>query len=262
MAISRAQFIASTCGLVAGLPLGYAARASQRADVPPPEPATPPPAPKTESGERSYAQAGEDVCTEFTFRYLNITDRTYFDIGAYDPVEINNTYFFYLKGWRGVLVEPNVTMADKCREVRPEDKTITAGIGITAQREADYYLMTAPAWNTFSKTEAEHQQKATEGRVKIERVIKMPLLDVNDVMAEHFGRKAPAFLSIDAEGLHLDILKAVDYSRFRPRVICAETLVSGARTYMPEVAAFMASRNYVARGGSFVNTLFVDRGLI
>ena len=30
----------------------------------------------------------------------------YVDIGAFDPVECSNTWQFYKRGWRGLLVEP------------------------------------------------------------------------------------------------------------------------------------------------------------
>jgi hypothetical protein len=160
-----------------------------------------------------------------------------------------------------VLVEPNVTMSEKLRTVRPGDTTLTAGIGVTAVREADYYVMTEPSWNTFSKAEADHSAAVSNGKIKVERVIKMPLLDVNDVMAEHFSG-APAFLSIDAEGWHLAILKSIDFRRFRPKVICVETLVSGTNATIAEIGAFMTAQGYQDRGGSFVNTLFVDGRLL
>jgi len=212
-------------------------------------------------GVLSFAQSGEDLIAEFIFHYLQISKITYMDVGAHDPVAINNTYFFYRRGFRGVLVEPNVEMCKKLRAVRPQDTTLEAGIGVTAAREADYYLMTESAWNTFSKEEAEHMTQVTGGHIKVERVIKMPLLGINDVMAKHFGG-APTFLSIDAEGLHLAILKTVDFKKFRPAVICVETLISGTKKYIPEIPAFMATQNYVVRGSTFVNTIFVDGGLI
>ena len=78
--------------------------------------------------------------------------------------------------------------------------------------------MSDPSWNTFSKKEADHQVKTTNGKIYIEKVLKMPLLDINRVMAERFGG-APTYVSIDAEGMHFDLLKAIDYKRFRPLVI-------------------------------------------
>jgi FkbM family methyltransferase len=209
------------------------------------------------TGECSFAQSGEDLIASTLLGVVGTPKITYLDIGAHDPVVINNTYYFYRRGARGVLVEPNVDMCKKLRAVRPEDTTLEAGIGISAVREADYYLMTDSAWNTFSKEEADHMTRVTGGSIKIERVVKMPLLEINEVMAKHFGG-APAYLSIDAEGLHLAILKTVDFKRFRPAVICVETLVAGTRQMIPEIPAFMETQQYVARGSTFVNTIFVD----
>jgi hypothetical protein len=247
--ISRKGFLTYLGGFAAGAPVGALARDRLQ----PPDP---------EGGQRSYAQGGEDIAADFFFQYVGLSAGvTYLDVGAYDPVKINNTYFFYRKGNRGVLVEPNVVMCDKLRRVRPRDTTLAAGIGVTAIKEADYYLMTDPSWSTFSKEEAEHQEKATGKAISIKKVIKMPLLNINDVMGEHFG-KAPTFLSIDAEGLHLAILQSIDFDRFRPPLICAETHVSGTRETIEEVPRFMATKGYVVRGGSFVNTLLVDSELL
>ena len=253
MKLTRKDFLFGLGGAVAGAPAGalsyrriHAYRNRYR-----------------DQGTRSYAQGGEDLVAEFILRYLKIyaENVNYLDIGANDPVFSNNTYFFYLKGARGVLVEPNVALCAKLRAVRPEDRTLAAGIGVTAVREADYYVMSEPSWNTFSKEEADHQVEVTGGRVTIKEVIKMPLLNINDVMAEHF-KGAPAFLSIDAEGLHLAILKTIDFARFRPKVICVETLVSGTKSTIPEIPAFLEPQGYVPRGQTFANTLFVDSALL
>jgi hypothetical protein len=85
---------------------------------------------------------------------------------------------------------------------------------------------------------------------------------VNDVMAEHFQGKAPTFLSLDTEGLHLAILQSIDFERFRPALICVETIVSAESRTIPEIPAFMTTKGYVARGGSFINTIFVDSKLL
>lgn len=254
MKLSRHEFLAALGAVAAGVPLdalaqpdgpqkGSQARARAR--------------PVTTAGELSFAQSGEDLIANFIFKYLQIPKITYLDVGAHDPVAINNTYYFYRRGFRGVLVEPNVEMCKKLRAVRPQDTTLEAGIGVTAVRQADYYLMTDSAWNTFSKEEADHMTRVTGGRIKIERVIKMPLLEINEVMSKHFGG-APTFLSIDAEGLHLAILKTIDFKRFRPVAICVETLVAGTRQHIPEIPAFMETQKYVVRGATFVNTIFVD----
>jgi hypothetical protein len=254
----RKDFLIGMGGLAVGVPFGAVGASILQRDPPAP---TPPPAARSQ-GQISYAQVGEDLVVNYFCGLLNFKEITYLDIGAYDPVEINNTYLFYKQGHRGVLVEPNVAMCERLRAVRPGDVTLEAGIGVGKPGIADYYVMSKPSWSTFDKAEAEHQVKATQGKVTIKEVRSMPLLNVNDVMAEHFKGKAPAFVSIDAEGWHLAILKSIDFRRFRPKVICIETLVSGENRTIPEIPAFMGKKGYVARGGSFVNTIFVDSKLL
>jgi Methyltransferase FkbM domain len=247
----RKDFLIGLGGFAAGAPLGALGARHLSADTS----AQP-------DGHVSYAQSGEDLVVNFLCENLNVREITYLDIGAYDPVYLNNTYFFYRRGHRGVLVEPNVTMCEKLRAVRPGDTVLEAGIGIGKTGEADYYVMSNPSWSTFDRAEAEHQVKATAGKITIKEVRRMPLLDVNDVMARHFKGKAPAYVSIDAEGWHFAILKSIDFARWRPRVICVETKVSGERRMLPEIPALMEKTGYVARGGSYVNTVFVDSALL
>jgi hypothetical protein len=257
MKLTRQEFFTTLGAVAAGVSLEALDQRSGRQTAG--QHAARPPA--DAGGVLSFAQSGEDLIANFIFHYLQVPKITYLDVGAHDPVAINNTYFFYRRGFRGVLVEPNVEMCKKLRAVRPQDTTLEAGIGVTAAREADYYLMTESAWNTFSKEEAEHMTRVTGGNIKVERVVKMPLLEINEVMAKHFGG-APTFLSIDAEGLHLAILKTMDFKKFRPAVICVETLIAGTKKYIPEIPAFMSTQNYVVRGSTFVNTIFVDGILI
>jgi FkbM family methyltransferase len=222
--------------------------------------ATPRPVPPPEPGTMSFAQCGEDVCVDYTCRHLHIDPITYLDIGAAHPIEGNNTYFFYKKGQRGVLVEPNEALCAQLRSVRPHDTTLVAGIGASAAREADFYVLSYPSWSTFDKEEVERRLKGPSG-VQLVEVVKRPLLNINEVMAEHF-QGAPAFVSIDVEGLELAILQSIDYRRYRPKLICVETLVTHSNRTRPEIFAFMKKQDYVERGGSFVNTIFVDARIL
>lgn len=266
MALSRKEFLVGLGGAVVGAPLGAVTqRSGRKARAPMPAP-TPLPTPQRptvpEHGVVSFAQSGEDLIVGFIVDHLKIEGFTYLDIGAYDPVLLSNTYYFYLRGSRGVLVEPNLAMVERLRAVRPQDTTLAAGIGVTAVREADYYLMSEPSWSTFSKEEAEQMERTTDKKVHVEKVVKMPLLDVNEVMAEHFQGQAPTFVSIDAEGLHIAILKSIDFRRFRPKIISVEILVAGKTETTPEVAAFMDGLGYVQRGATFPNGIFVDRPVL
>jgi len=181
------------------------------------------------------------------------------DIGAGDPIIGSNTYFFYRKGFHGVLVEPNPKLCHDLTSVRPRDKVLNVGIAANKQAEADYYIMGGDGdWqlNTFSKEVAESYPAKTGGRIYVEKAIKMPLVNINQVIADHFQR-APAFLSIDTEGLDLEILTSLDFDSYRPVIVCTEAMTEPGQVNMG-ILDLMKSKDYVIRGGSIVNTIFVD----
>src|SRR3954453_21218777 len=84
----------------------------------------------TERGQSrpSFSQQGEDLIVESICGFLKIENPTYLDIGAADPIVSSNTYLFYRKGCRGVLVEPNPAFCRELRRVRPKDTVLNIGI--------------------------------------------------------------------------------------------------------------------------------------
>jgi len=209
----------------------------------------------------SYAQAGEDVIVAGILEQFNLTRTTYLDVGAFLPIYSNNTYLFYQKGNRGVLVEPNIDLIPALKAKRPGDTVLNVGVGLTEQSAADYYCMSVPQWNTFSKDEAEQRVAASRGNVKIEGVVKIPLVSINRIMAlaQHFPPGGPHYLSIDIESLDLAVLKTIDFTRFRPKVICTETLVPTTLRMDPETTKFLASHGYEVRGMTCANTIYMDQ---
>jgi FkbM family methyltransferase len=206
---------------------------------------------------KSFSQAGEDRILEYLFAQLNIKFPTYLDIGANYPVEFNNTYFLYKRGCTGVCVEPDPSLIRDLKKYRPKDTILNVGVGLTSEREADFYVFSAKGLNTFSKEEAEYRQSF--GTHKVEKVIKVALKPINEVMEEQFA-SAPNFLSIDVEGLDLPILQSLDFHKYNPDVICVETITydegRGARK-MNEIIQFVCSQGYVVYGDTYINTIFV-----
>jgi FkbM family methyltransferase len=219
--------------------------------------------PQTRFAKRSYSQNGEDVIVESICRFLEIPHPTYLDIGAADPVIDNNTYLFYRRGCRGVLVEPNPTSCRKLGEIRPGDTVLNVGIGFADQEAADYYMISGPGGevlNTFSREEVNRVLASFKDR-RIEKTIKMPLVNINKVMEKHF-RGAPTFVSIDTEGLDLDIIKSLEFDRFRPPILCVETIILKTTKVETRILDLMQAKGYAVRGGTFANTIFIDNRLL
>jgi FkbM family methyltransferase len=213
-----------------------------------------------DKGTISYAQYGEDIIMSNIFNDMQIIKPTYIDIGAADPIKNNNTYYYYIRGSRGVLVEPNPYYCRRLSKVRSGDIVLNCGIGVSETREADYYIVGSgdgTSWNTFSKEVAENAEKFSKGKRKLTKVVKMPLMDINSVLAKYF-KKAPDLVSIDVEGWEMPILKSVDFSRFRPVVFCIEGILYGNVDNSNEIIKFMESRNYSLKGRNMLNLIFLD----
>ena len=211
----------------------------------------------------AYAQSGEDLILAHLFFKWKIAHPSYLDIGANHPSFISNTYYFYLRGSRGVCIEPNPSLYKKIRKARPADTVINAGVGIDETKEADFYVFagSADGLSTFSKKDADYWAEVGMkgvGKMKYEQVIKMPLITINQVINKHFD-KAPDFISLDVEGLDLDILRSLDYTKYAPKVICVETLLYGEdqqESKNKELIGFLESKGYYVYADTHVNTIF------
>ena len=233
--------------------------------APPPTPApagrpptAAPPVAADYKGRMSFAQEGEDlILYNLLHDVLRLENPSYLDIGAGDPVLGNNTYALYGTGSRGVLVEPNPTLIEKLKSVRPGDVVVNAGVGVKDAGEADYYVIRGQ-WplNTFSLEVVAILRKQYK-EDPVEKVIKMPLIQINRLIAEHF-QTAPDLLSIDIEGMDLDVLKSMDFKAHRPAAICAETKKPWESHDSTAMARFLRTKGYVPCAGSLYNTIFAD----
>lgn len=206
----------------------------------------------------SYSQCGEDLIVSFIFSGLNVPKWTYLDIGAHHPTEINNTYLFYLKGHRGVCIEPDPTLFAEIKNVRGEDICLNVGVG-TGEGVADFYVMTSKSLNTFSKVDAERY--ASNGQQRIEKVIPVPLVSINAVVENYFN-PYPNLVSLDIEGLDFQVLQTFDFERYRPEVFCIETLTyttDKTERKKPEIIDWMNSKGYFSYADTYINTIFVRR---
>ena len=212
----------------------------------------------SQGGRASFAQCGEDLIIAYVFNALGRKTITYLDIGAHHPSYLSNTYYFYLRGHRGVCVEPDATLLAAFGRERGGDTLLNVGIA-PQEGEADLYVLSTPTLNTFSRAEAE--RFAAYGVQRIERVEKVAIRNVNAVMREHFSGP-PDLLSLDVEGLDLPILQSLDFETRAPDVCCVETLSyteDRSERKLDDIIEFMLSKGYFVYADTFVNSIFVRR---
>lgn len=206
--------------------------------------------------EISYAQCGEDLLIQYVFATLGVREIRYLDIGAHHPSYLSNTCLFYLKGHRGVCVEPDATLLPAFHRERPADKVLNVGVA-PEDGESDFFVMSTPTLNTFSRAEAE--RFASYGKERIERVEKVEIRNINSLIADNFSAP-PNLLSLDVEGLDLVILQSLDFGRCAPVVMCIETLSyteDRSERKLTEVIEFVQAQGYFVYADTHVNSIFV-----
>ena len=211
--------------------------------------------------KRSYSQSGEDLLVKYIFDNLGISKPSYLDIGAHHPYYLSNTALFYELGSRGINIEPDPSLFKAFIEHREFDKNLNIGIS-KEQGLSDFYIISVPTLNTFSKREAENYSK--EGDYTITEVVKIQTNTVSNIVKEHNGGAFPQFLNIDAEGIDELIITSVDYEESYPIVICIETLTfssSGNGSKNTDIISYLIEKGYMVYADTNINTIFVRKDL-
>jgi len=185
---------------------------------------------------------------------------TYLDLGANHPICLSNTCKLSYRGGVGVLVEPNIELCKVIKKFRKKDICLNAGVGISeTETMKDYYVMSSDVLNTFSKEEAE--KVASYGTVSIRKVMPVPLFTLNQILSKYFPNQAPTVVSLDIEGLELEILQSADLETYRPMIFCIETLEYNEKEPGKKnetLIAYMQSKGYFVYADTYINTIFVD----
>lgn len=168
----------------------------------------------------SYAQRLEDYHLDLVFGGQR--NGFYIDVGAGHPVADNVSFWFYLKGWNGLIVEPQRALADMYASMRPRDIAACTLVG-AREGEADFHVV--ERMHGFSTTVEHHARAASDlgARYATERV---PVRALASLTAQHSVAQVD-FLKIDVEGAESDVLASADWQRCRPRVVVVEAVAPG-----------------------------------
>jgi FkbM family methyltransferase len=183
-----------------------------------------------------YAQNLEDYHLAEAFK--DQADGFYVDLGAGHPVADNVSFWFYLRGWRGLVVEPQRRLAELYRHVRPRDRVVAA---LVADRvgKADFHEV--ESMHGFSTMLPDAAQAARELGAAV-ATLSLPVTTLAALFAEH-GVERVDFLKIDVEGAEAQVLAGADWSRWRPRIVVLEAVAPGTMAPAWEAWEPLLTRN-------------------
>ncbi|MEM0575260.1 FkbM family methyltransferase [Flavobacterium polysaccharolyticum] len=197
----------------------------------------------------SFSKSGEDMQLK---QLLNTRKKgVYVDVGCWDPVKASNTYYFHLRGWKGICIDPNPRMKELFAKKRKSDIFVNYAVGL-GNEKLTYYMLE----DEFSSMNTLDFSFIKNNNLEDKVVAKKEIITINlKSLLDKFidDNQKIDFLDIDVEGYDLEVLKSNDWSKYRPKVILIESDRELKDSFSCEVTQYLISKNYSLVGKSLIN---------
>ena len=171
--------------------------------------------PKIFYPKRSYSMLGEDLVVEKFFKKKQ--KGFYVDVGCYHPLDGNNTFLLFRKGWSGINVDLNKTSIELFKKARKNDVNLNLAISKKSQKIKYYYRKKINMLNTINKKFAKTSFRKGFKTGSIQSQTLNSILNKSE-----FKNKKIDFLNLDIEGNEINALKSLDLIKYSPKLICVE----------------------------------------
>lgn len=195
----------------------------------------------------SYAKSGEDLQL---MQLLKTSKGFYVDVGCWHPVKASNTYLFYLRGWRGICIDPNPSLVHLYAQYRPNDLLVSAAISQDASGTYHIWQEGCSSMNSMDTGFVAQHQKSNQPI----QTLQVPTITLAALLQQHLPQgQVIDFMDVDVEGLDLEVLQTNDWQRFRPRWLMVESDRALAEDWQSPLVEYLHSVGYTCYGKSLIH---------
>lgn len=167
----------------------------------------------------------------------------FIELGACDGIEFSNTLLLEKNyGWKGICIEPNPIYEESLKKNR--------------KCHVCYDLVYSSSGKEMSFTMADLLSGITSDINKhkfilANKAIQLKTTTLTEVLDRYEAPSYIDYLSLDTEGSELEILKGLDFKKYRIGYMCIEhNFVEPQRT---DVRNFLAARGYIFQRENYVD---------
>ena len=154
-----------------------------------------------------YGEFGEDILINRILK--NIKTGRYVDVGCYHPFKGSLTVQLYKRGWRGINIDLSKSSIDLFNLVRKKD--INLNVAVSDFNGQTNYFENSPINQQNSLIKSDDNQK----------IIKTDCKNLNFILEENKFEKFE-YLNVDVEGTENNVIKGIDFNKYRPILITVE----------------------------------------
>jgi FkbM family methyltransferase len=170
---------------------------------------------------KMYSQHGEDKYLESLF---DVTVPGFcVDVGATDGIGGNNTYLFEKRGWGCICIEPISAYYEQCKQNRKV--AIRCAVGEKAEEDKEFTVFTLNGDNYSAISGLKPDERLVESHKHLitnTQTIQVPVRTLTSILDEYYAPTNIDFISIDTENTELDVLKGMDFNKYKVRYLCIE----------------------------------------
>ena len=171
--------------------------------------------PKIFFPKKTYSMYGEDIVVNKFFKKKSLG--YYVDVGCYHPIDGNNTYLLFKKGWKGINIDINKLSIELFKNARKRDLNINTAVSNKSAKVKVYYRKKMNMLNTIDKQFAKSSFKKGYSTTTIKSNSLNSILENSK-----YRNKKIDFLNLDIEGNELRALKSLNFKKYKPKLICVE----------------------------------------
>ena len=192
------------------------------------------------------------------------TSGTFIEVGAFDGQKHSNVSGLADIGWKGFCIEPIRDSFNKCKTRHRKNKNVSVHNLAISNYCGEIEINPGKAISTCNEEMLNAFEADPEVKVSFKKPVKVKCQTLTKFADEQGIRKKPHLLSIDVEGLELEVLQGFDLKRYRPFVIIIELHENNPDFYFKQgrvkkCIEILEENGYIRYWNDDLNSIFVEK---
>lgn len=183
----------------------------------------------------------------------------FIDVGAYEGINISNSYHFEKNGWKTLCIEANPLLIPELKKVR--ENVYNYAVYDENKDEINFNAVKG-IWGGGSQMagvsaielDPDYMKTFAGGIINI-RQVKVKQIKLTDLLMTEIPEISSVdIISIDVEGGELKVLKGFDIEKYKPKIILVENFFKRS-----DISEYLANKNYVLDKQLDYNQIYIQK---